>query len=141
MYASARAAGAAWGPALVAVSEDSGRPQDAGRPHRRKREIQDPAELALLERYRQAMRDELGDLLVELRGRDPVQLGADGEERRIRPKLEERSKGWDLAIKLGRELAAAGWDPPGPPAPAPSSRGTGPAPRLSARERRALGGS
>jgi hypothetical protein len=89
------------------------------------------------------MRAELGDLLEELRP-DLAQLGMDGAATRIRPAIADRVKLWDLAVKLGRELAAPGaadLDPePEPPASTSSSRRARQAPRISARERRALGG-
>jgi hypothetical protein len=119
------------------VSEGD-RPQDVGRSHKRARPAAGPETEEILERYRDAMRAELGDVLEELRP-PREQLTMDGGAERMRPPLPDRLKLWDLAIKLGRELANGeelGW---APEAPAPAAMGPGTAPRLTARERRALG--
>jgi hypothetical protein len=115
------------------------RPQDVGREHRR-RGGPSPETEELLERYRAAMRAELDDLLGEIRpagGQLTLEGGA------ARPALEQRRALWDLAIKLGRELAAApepiapgGSEPAAVPGPRKRSR---PAPRLTVAQRRALG--
>lgn len=84
---------------------DNARPQDVGRDHGRKRSrgSDDP----LLARYQQTMRVELADLLTSL---EPVPqdqgLGMVTVPPK-RPSLAERTKIWDLAIKLGRELGSA----------------------------------
>lgn len=85
------------------MSDD--RPQDQGRRHR-KRGDPSGATATLLGEYQEAMRAELRQLLVELRGRPPAPgLGLTGEApAAVRPALAERAKLWDLAIKLGREL-------------------------------------
>ncbi len=86
---------------------DSGRPQDQGRRHRA-RGAPSAATLTLLASYQAAMRLELERLLRELEGQPPVAgilPPAAGEA--IAPKLPslaERSKIWDLAIKVAREL-------------------------------------
>jgi hypothetical protein len=120
------------------VSEGD-RPQDVGRVHRRARPVGAPATEEILERYRDAMRAELGDVLEELR--PPLeQLGMDGTAARIRPALAERLKLWDLAIKIGRELANGeeiAWA--GEPAESSNASRSAAPPRLTARERRALG--
>lgn len=126
------------------MSEETARPQDLGRPHRRTTPGPTPETIEILERYRGAMRAELADVLDELRP-ERAQLTIGGGEERIRPALADRVKLWDLAIKIGRELAApgAGLEDPPPAAPAVSPLRAGSparAPRLSARERRSLGG-
>lgn len=128
------------------MSEETARPQDLGRPHRRTARAGPTPETArVLERYRAAMRAELGDLLGELRP-ELEQLTIAGGADRIRPAIADRVKLWDLAIKLGRELGAPGLAEL-EEEPAPASTSTSPrrsstprAPRLSARERRSLGG-
>jgi len=128
---------------------ENARPQDVERPHRRTRGgTPAPETLALLERYRAAMRAELADLLVELR---PVpastgQLAIDGTiPPAPRAKLEDRRATWELAIKLGRELSSVtlepGWEgalDSGKPELS-GRRATARAPRLSRRERSSLG--
>jgi hypothetical protein len=124
------------------VSDETARPQDVGRPHRRTAPGPSPESVAILERYRAAMRLELGELLEELRP-ERAQLGIDGAETRLRPALPDRVKLWDLAIKIGRELAAPGAEHELEDAPAPATSTTPrsrQAPRLSARDRRSLGG-
>ena len=84
---------------------DNDRPQDVGRSHERKRKggEDDP----LLVRYQATMRAELGDLLDSLA---PIEqdegLGLVKMPPK-RPPLSERTKIWDLAIKLGKELGSA----------------------------------
>jgi hypothetical protein len=110
------------------MPEESDRPQDAGRRHAR-RGIPSAESLELLERYRTALRDELGETLTELR---PAK-GA-------RPALAQRLKLWDLALKLARELAAGSDVPsigPRPVAAAPDET-RGRAPKLTRRERARL---
>ena len=118
------------------------RPQDVGRSHHRQGGPSVETEL-LLERYRAEMRLELADLLLEIRPATG-QLGAFGETAApVRPGLDARRALWDLAIKLGRELAAA----PEPIAPSGSEVASVPdsrrrsrsAPRLTVAQRRALG--
>jgi len=107
------------------VSEATGRPQDQGRRHRRKGSPSSET-TSLLASYQAAMRDELRDVLRELKGTvQPTGL-LDSEfttsEVRARPPLTERMKLWDLAIKVGRELgtevdgsaATAAAQPPAP---------------------------
>lgn len=71
------------------------------------------------------MRDDLGALLDELAPKVDPQLGLDGSEAAPkRPALAERTRLWDLAIKLGRELGAQvdappDADAPGAPPPRP----------------------
>ena len=88
---------------------------------------------------------ELDDLLVELRP-TTGQLGAfDGGAAPARPALDQRRALWDLAIKLGRELAAAPADHRVAPggserrARRAARRRSRSAPRLTAAQRRALG--
>ena len=103
------------------------RPQDAGRRHRR---VGRPsaATLTLLEEYQAAMREELRATLVEVRGQ-PVAPGllddvmAGGGVTVVRPTLADRTRLWDLAIKLGRELGAE--VDVGPPAPPVRARPAG----------------
>lgn len=58
------------------------------------------------------MRDELTALLDELRPRSDPQIQLDGKAAPPkRPSVAERSRIWDLAIKLGRELGSE-VDPP-----------------------------
>lgn len=134
------------------LEQANARPQDVGRAHRRSRPGLAPETAAILERYRSAMRAELGDLLEELRpppaGEAPIVFGAPPP--RARPPLPDRLRLWELAIKLGRELGAAGLaELEEEPAPAGGSgsgargaaRRSTAAPRLSARERRSLGAS
>lgn len=105
------------------MSEDTDRPQDAGRRHRRKSAEAGP-NAALVERYQARMRAELSDLLTDL---DPVPQpdGLVGPVPAVRPDLKQRAAIWDLAIKLGRELGSA-IDPEGV---APVVRGPSPARR------------
>jgi hypothetical protein len=120
------------------------RPQDVGREHHR-RGGPSPETEELLERYRAAMRAELEDLLGEIRPASG-QLGAfDGDAPKpARPSLEGRRALWDLAIKIGRELAAApepigapsGSEPAAVPGPRKRSRS---APRLTVAQRKSLG--
>jgi hypothetical protein len=96
--------------------DEAQRAQDVGRRHRR-RGAPSPATLSLLADYQAAMRAELRATLVELEGKaEPAGLltieGAAAA--RIRPSLGDRVRLWDLAIKLGRELA--GEIDPVPPA-------------------------
>lgn len=117
------------------------RPQDVGRPHRRARPGPDVETAAVLDRYRRAMRDELGDTLDELRPAKGDQLTLGGIPERIRPQLAERVKLWDLAIKLGRELANGGDELPaelGDVAPTVSPLRSS-APKLTAAQRRTIG--
>lgn len=96
----ARLAGTAPGP-----GELGGRAQDQGRRHRR-RGSPSAETASLLAEYQEAMRTELRAVLAELRGVVPdTGLGLDGPAAGpVRPKLAERMKLWDLAIKVGREL-------------------------------------
>src|SRR5262245_48382630 len=115
------------------------RPQDVGRSHKRAGELA-PETAELLEAYRAAMRAELAELLEEIRPATGQQ-GFDGTL--ARPKLEERRALWDLGIKLARELAAgadAGLAGPTPAADPTMIQPRRQAPRLSARDRRSLGG-
>lgn len=119
------------------------RPQDVGRSHHRAGELA-PETAELLERYRSAMRLELAGLLGEIRP-DAGQLTIAGDV--TLPSLEKRRALWDLAIKLGRELAGgpgdAGLRDPGAVALERTDptliRPARKAPRLTARERRSLG--
>jgi hypothetical protein len=108
------------------------REQDVGRRHRRTGEPE-----PILERYRDAMRAELADLLDELRpATGQLTIAGDIE----RPKLEQRRALWDLAVKLGRELAGM---PAADPPPTQLAAVVSPkraAPRLTAAARRQLGG-
>jgi len=107
------------------MAEDSDRPQDAGRTHRR-RGIPSAESLAIPERYRTALRDELGETLTELR----PPSGA-------KPKLVERLRLWDLALKLARELGSGSDLPTIAPraiAAAPDET-RGRAPKLTRRDR------
>ena len=121
---------------------DNARLQDVARPHKRTRGTLAPETDALLKRYRATMEAELADLLSEIRP-DAGQLTIGGDV--SRPPLEMRRALWDLAIKLGRELGTtteaqwsgvldSGSDPLG------GRRADVKPPRISARERRALGG-
>jgi hypothetical protein len=120
------------------------RPQDVGRSHHRAGELA-PETSEVLERYRAVMRLDLAELLGELRP-ETGQLTIAGDVER--PSLEKRRALWDLAIKLGRELAGGPGDAsvrdPGAVAIERTDptliRPARPAPRLKARERRSLGG-
>jgi hypothetical protein len=125
---------------------ENARPQDVARPHRRTRGTPAPETEALLERYRAAMRAELADVLVEIRPPAPQtgQLRTDGTIAATRPTLAQRRELWDLAIKLGRELASStsesAWAGALPDAtPALEGRRDARAPRLTKRERAQLG--
>jgi hypothetical protein len=128
------------------VSEESARPQDVGRPHRRRLGEVSPEVASILERYRGAMRDELA-MLLETLGARKAGLLPDVAGELVVP-LAERMRLWDLAIKLGRELAGGPGDAsvrdPGAVAIERTDptliRPARPAPRLKARERRSLGG-
>lgn len=123
------------------MSDATDRPQDAGRAHRRTKAGPSPESDEVLERYRAAMRAELDDVLGEVRPAG-AQLTLEGSSERIRPPLADRLKLWDLAIKLGRELAnGEDWSEPPPPPPTRTSGRAGGAPKLTARERRSLAGS
>jgi len=110
------------------------REQDVGRRHRR--QLGEPD--LILDRYRDAMRAELADLLDELRpATGQLTIAGDIE----RPKLEQRRALWDLAVKLGRELAGMPAADPGPaPLAAVPAAPKRTAPRLKAAARRQLGG-
>lgn len=125
----------------MSVSEETARPQDLGRSHRRARPGPAPETARILEAYRAAMRSELA-MLLELLAARRVGLMPDAPGELAIPQAD-RAKLWDLAIKLGRELGAPGASElEEEPTPASSSRPSTPAraPRLSARERRSLGG-
>lgn len=92
----------------------TGRPQDQGRPHRR-RGAPSPETASLLLAYRAAMRAELRAVLDELRGKPkPAGLGLlpEAAVELERPSIEGRVRLWDLGIKLGRELGAEVDEPP-----------------------------
>jgi hypothetical protein len=110
------------------------RPQDVGRSHARRGSV-GPETDAVLDTYRAAMRAELRETLIELR----PHLGQQTFTGEIaKPALADRLRLWDLAIKLARELAGgADVEPDAPAAPA---RSPARPPKLTARERRALGG-
>jgi hypothetical protein len=122
---------------------ENDRPQDVGRAHKR-RGAPAPETEELLERYRSAMRRELAGLLDELEPAEVLtQQSIDGTaDKPVGLGLVARRERWELAIKLARELAGAIEPPMTGPAPSstrssPSSRRSS-APRLTARERRAL---
>jgi len=106
------------------MPEASDRPQDAGRRHAR-RGAPSGETLELLTRYRQALRDELGETLTELRP----------ESAKAKPALASRLKLWDLALKLARELGSGTDAQPPAPSAAPSDATRGTAPRLTRRDR------
>jgi hypothetical protein len=104
------------------------RPQDEGRdPGHRRRGIPSADTLAILERYRAALRAELADVLTTVRDRPPADL-------------EERMRLWRHARQLAGELVT-GSDVPA----ALTALGAQPSaarrrpPRLTARDRAALG--
>jgi hypothetical protein len=120
------------------MSDDPGRPQDAGRPHRR-RGAPAPEADEILDRYRRELRAELGELLEEIRP-GAGQLTISGGT--ARPTLEVRAKLWELSMKLARELERSAEPEPttsSTPEPAPGRRAAR-APRLTAAARRQLGG-
>jgi len=129
------------------VSVETARPQDVDRSHRRRAGTPAPETEALLELYRATMRAELRELLAEIRPGPPAtgQLDMSGNVQAPKPKLEERRALWDLAIKLGRELSSVTLEPGwsgvlDSTAPALGGRrADARAPRLSRRERVALG--
>ena len=89
---------------------DNDRPQDVGRQHsktwaRQKREAGTAAR-ALVDRYDETMRAELSDLLDMLAPVPQDQGLGMVEVPPKRPALSERTRIWDLAIKLGRELGS-----------------------------------
>jgi hypothetical protein len=88
------------------MATDGDRPQDAGRKHKPKRAA-DPAAAALLDRYLASMRAELADLLDSLAPVPQDQGLGMVDVPPKRPDRATRSRTWDLAIKLGRELGAA----------------------------------
>jgi hypothetical protein len=116
--------------------EETGRPQDQGRRHRRK----PPAELVVGDRrrrYVEAMRAELDATLEELAGTpSPAGLLPDAGKVRIRPTLGDRDRLVTLAAKIARELAEELDDAP-PPDPAARARSSGP---TRARRRLDFGG-
>lgn len=101
---------------------DTSRPQDVGRSRRRKG-APSAATSSLLEAYQSAMRDELRDVLAELRGIEAEPGLLDVPAAIKRPSLADRSRLWDLGIKLGRELASAIDAPPASDTPAISGPG------------------
>lgn len=111
------------------------RPQDVGRDHR-KRNVPPVESVALLERYAAAMRLELAGIIDELYPTSG-QLTLVGDL--DRPPLDRRVVLWALAVKLGRELAAAPAStlPPAVPGPRPAQ----PAPAFTVSQRRSLGQS
>ena len=122
------------------MGEDTDRPQDVGRAHR-KAGAPGPETARILEAYRNAMRAELEDTLAELRP-EAGQLTIAGGVKR--PELAERVKLWNLAIVLARELGSS-VDIPAPEPGAtvagdrPSGATRGRAPRLTKRDRASLG--
>lgn len=85
---------------------DNARQQDRGR-RRTTRTSVHANDRALIERYEATMRLELSDLLTSLQPVPQDQgLGMVAVPDK-RPPLSERTKIWDLAIKLGRELGSA----------------------------------
>lgn len=103
-------------------SEEGGRPQDQGRRHRSSGRL-NAASRTLLERFRGSMRDELGAILDQLEGAAPAPglMDPPGGAPKVRPPLSERSRLWELGIKLARELGE-GIDPDPDPAPAEAER-------------------
>ena len=98
---------------------DEARPQDSGRPHRR-RGAPSEATRSLLADYQAAMRSELAGVLVELHGKVPAPgLLDDVVTAPERPSLADRMRLWDLAIKLGRELGSEIEPLPSPAATSP----------------------
>lgn len=99
-----------------------GRAQDQGRKHR-KAGRPSAATQALLVTYQDVMRRELRDLLTMIDGEETPQLGLDGRPLRTRPDLGDRSRLWDLAVKLARELGGSIDDgtPADDDAPAPAA--------------------
>lgn len=101
------------------------RPQDVGRRHTR-RGIPSADTLAILARYRAALRDELAETLTLLRARK-------------RPPLDERMKLWRHARQVAAELTTESDVTPGEArigAQPDANRGR--PPRLTARDRAAL---
>jgi hypothetical protein len=121
------------------VSEND-RPQDIGRRHRKSGDTA-PETAAIIVRYRAAMRAELGALLDELEPRHLVQSSLDGSsDRAVGLGITARRERWDLAIRLGKELAGGSDEAPVTAetvATAARRRGTA-APRLTKRDRAAL---
>lgn len=109
------------------------RPQDVGRVHSKRIEV--AVETAVLyERYLAAMRLEVAEILGELFPTSgQLTLVGDLE----RPPLDRRATLWGLAVKLGRELAAA--PAISEPRETPSPQRDQPAPKLTIAQRRALG--
>jgi enoyl-CoA hydratase/carnithine racemase len=100
------------------MSEESGRAQDQGRRHRRKG-APGAETLSLLARYQSAMRAELASILDAL---EAVKSGlmTDVPPAPVIPLDDERrTRLWDRAVKLARELGTA-VDPPGDPTAAPA---------------------
>lgn len=89
------------------MTADSERPQDAGRPHRRKG-APSAATVALLDTYQSRMRTALAAVLDVVEPGPTAGLVGDHVNR---PAITDRMRYWDLAIKLGRELGSA-IDPP-----------------------------
>jgi hypothetical protein len=102
------------------IESEADRPQDVARKSRVK---VDPSSTEVIERYRRSMRRDLDGLLDEL---DGLQT------------LAGRARLWDLAGRLASSLiATSGYEPP---SSTPATRRTSPAPRLSSKVRRDLGG-
>lgn len=105
---------------------DNDRPQDVGRRHRRKA-APGAATSALLARYQEAMRSELAWILDILKPAEGL-VGTSVREGSI----AERTRRWDLAMKIARELGgeidpgpdpAAAADPLGDDTKPPARRG------------------
>jgi hypothetical protein len=88
------------------VEGENDRPQDVGRRHRRKA-APGAATTALLDRYQEALRAELAWILDVLKPQDGL-VGTAVREGSV----AERTRRWDLAMKIARELG--GEIDPGP---------------------------
>ena len=91
--------------------------------------------MALLDRYRAALRAELGETLDELRPTAPAGLGLVPPGK---PGLTDRLKLWDLALKLARELGADADLPERPYDNTSADATRGRAPKLTRRDKARL---
>lgn len=103
------------------MTEATGRPQDQGRPHRKRTRKVSEADRSRIERYYDALRSELDASLAELRPVPSGQLQLDGAEKPPdRPSLDKRNQLVRymafIVSQLGTDVdAPADDESPGPP--------------------------
>ena len=108
------------------MTEATGRRQDQGRPHRKRRKVS-AADRSLIDSYYDALRTELREALAELQPVTDPQLTLDGSPKIDRPTLDKRSQLVRYMAFVVRELGADVDGPPDdsvPGPPAASGAGT-----------------